>query len=202
VTAGAVAAVALIALAIWALRRYGVSLHLRLNGAFQVEAERAPAMHAALIELSMMLDLPRPRLFVTGGAWPAAFAIRRRGLTAVGLTEAALERLSPQEISGVLALLAALLASPGGWRRQREPADWFATDALAKRLIGADAVIAALFALASSRRGPSLPERLLASVAPDVVALIPARPPIVARIAQLNEPGGDEASSQKAPRPQ
>jgi Zn-dependent protease with chaperone function len=202
VTAAA-AALALIALAIWTLRRHGVSLFLRAHGAFEVPAERAPAAHVVLADLSLALERPRPRLFVTEGHGPAALAIRAGDFTCVGLAGPLLERLTPQEVRGALALLVALLASPGGWRRARGPEDWFAADALAKKLTDGASVTAALFALASSQHAPTLWERLLGALSPDVIALVPPSPPIVARIAQLDDREADApAWPWKRPRPQ
>lgn len=197
----AAAALALIALAIWTLRRHGVSLFLRASDAFEVAAERAPACHEVLTDLTLALDVPRPRLFVTDGTGPAAFAIRGRDLTGVGLAGSLLERLTPQEVRGVLALMVALLAGPGDWRRARDAADWLATDLLATKLSDTAAVTAALFALASSQHEPTTADQLLGALGPDVVTLVPPRPPIVARIARLAEHGGTSASSWKRPRP-
>jgi hypothetical protein len=202
VTAAA-AALAAMALVIGLLRRHGVALFLRANDAFEVAAERAPAAHAALTDLTRALNLPRPRLLVTVNEAPAAFAIRRPDLSGVGLTGALLERLTPQEAYGTLALLVALMASPGNWRRARGPEDWFAADALAATLAGREAVIAALFALASSRSAPLATERLWATLSPDVIPLVPARPAAVTRIARLNESAGaSSASARNWPHPQ
>lgn len=199
----AAAALALIALAIWTLRRHGVSLFLRAHDAFEVAAERAPAAHAALTDLTQALDVPRPRLFVTAGDAPAAFAIRCPAFTGVGMAGGLLERLTPQEVRGTLALLVALLASPGGWRRERGPEDWFATDDVAAQLTDAESVTAALFALASSRHEPAASERLLGALSPDVISLVPPRPPIVARLAHLGEHQGEAPRAPwKRPRPQ
>jgi hypothetical protein len=177
VTAVVVAAVAVIALAIGALRRDGVTFFLWWHDAFEVKAERAPAAHATLTDLTLTLDLPHVRLFVTSAMAPAAFAVRRRDLIAVGLEGPLLERLTPQEVRGTLALLVALLANPGNWRRERDAADWAAIEELAAKLTSADAVAAALAALASAQRDPTTRERLMAELWPDVRTLVRKAPP-------------------------
>lgn len=111
-----VAIVTLVALAgAWRLLRYWTPLYLWLNDAIEVSVERAPTAFAAFTNLALAIDRSRPYLYVMRGSTVAASAFRQSGRQGVVLTEALLDRLSALELRGAVALLLALLASPGAW---------------------------------------------------------------------------------------
>jgi hypothetical protein len=189
-------AVAVIALAALSAARTllgrSTALYLWMNDALELSPEQAPRAHATLAELTAAIDMPRPRLYVVPGKQPVAFAFRASGGAGIGLAEKAFDRLSPDELLGTIALLVAALAEAEPWTRARGPADWYELDETAAALTSRASVSAALVALALVQNDSSIESRLdlrrrLAAVNANVLTIVPGAPPVVARVAQLND---------------
>jgi heat shock protein HtpX len=77
---------------------------MRLYGAWQVPAGRAPELHAALNELARRADLPAvPSLYYLPSSMLNAFAVGTRNQAAIAVTDGMLRGLSLRELIGVLA---------------------------------------------------------------------------------------------------
>jgi heat shock protein HtpX len=90
---------------------FRTSLVLRLHGASLVRTDQAPLAHAVLADLSLATGIGRPRLFVISAEQPNGFALQDHPTAAVVITDGAFDRLAPDELRGLLALLVARLAS-------------------------------------------------------------------------------------------
>ena len=79
-------------------------LVLSMYGAQRIEEGDAPELHRAVARLTRQAGLPMPKLYVIPTDAPNAFATGRNpSHAAVAVTQGLLERLSPDEIEGVLA---------------------------------------------------------------------------------------------------
>jgi heat shock protein HtpX len=79
-------------------------LALRASGAKVVSREEAPELHDMVERLCAMADLPKPQVAIIPTHVPNAFATGRGPKhSAVAVTQGLWERLTPQEIEGVLA---------------------------------------------------------------------------------------------------
>jgi heat shock protein HtpX len=77
---------------------------LRMVGARPLSAREAPDLHQLVEELARRAHLPRvPRLYYIPQQMMNAFSVGRREDAALGITEGLLRRLSPRELTGVLA---------------------------------------------------------------------------------------------------
>jgi len=73
-------------------------------GARVVEPHEAPELHATVERLCALADLPKPRVALVNHPMPNAFATGRGpGNSVVAVTTGLLDRLSPQEVEGVIA---------------------------------------------------------------------------------------------------
>ncbi len=80
------------------------SMVLRMHGAQEVDPRRAPALAGIVRQLAQRAGMPMPRLFVIDSAQPNAFATGRSpDNAAVAVTTGLMERLSDEELAGVLA---------------------------------------------------------------------------------------------------
>jgi heat shock protein HtpX len=88
------------ALAYWNADRLVLSMH----GAQEVDARTAPDLYGLVRELAMRAGLPMPRVYLMDNPQPNAFATGRNpSHAAVAVTTGLLERLSREEVAGVLA---------------------------------------------------------------------------------------------------
>jgi len=79
-------------------------LVLRMYGAREVDAGSAPALYGIVRQLADRADLPMPRVYVIDTPQPNAFATGRNPQNAaVAATTGLLERLSHEEVAGVMA---------------------------------------------------------------------------------------------------
>jgi heat shock protein HtpX len=77
---------------------------LRMYGARQVDRQNAPDFHDLVAELARNADLPMPKVYIIQNDQPNAFATGRNpDNAAVAATTGLLERLSKEEIAGVMA---------------------------------------------------------------------------------------------------
>lgn len=77
---------------------------LSMYGARQVDREAAPTFYATVEQLAANADLPMPKVFVIESDQPNAFATGRNPENAaVAATTGLLQRLSPEEVAGVMA---------------------------------------------------------------------------------------------------
>jgi heat shock protein HtpX len=80
------------------------AMALNAYGARQVDESSAPELVGMVNGLADRAGLPRPRVFLVDEAQPNAFATGRNPQTsAVAVTTGLLERLTPEELSGVIA---------------------------------------------------------------------------------------------------
>jgi heat shock protein HtpX len=79
-------------------------LMLRMHGAQEVDAARAPELHAIVARLAQRALLPVPRVYIMHNDQPNAFATGRDPQhAAVAVTTGLLQRLDEREVAGVLA---------------------------------------------------------------------------------------------------
>ena len=72
--------------------------------AVEVTPQQAPEYHQIVTELAQRANLPMPRLYIAASDQPNAFATGRNEHHAVvAVTRGLLERLTPDEVRGVLA---------------------------------------------------------------------------------------------------
>src|SRR5208282_5262801 len=77
---------------------------LSQQDAEEVDEARAPELYAIVRELAASAQLPMPKVYIIHTDQPNAFATGRNpNNAAVAASEGLLQRLSPEEISGVLA---------------------------------------------------------------------------------------------------
>jgi len=77
---------------------------LRMYGAREVDRRSEPAFYGIVEQLAQRAELPMPRVYVIDNEQPNAFATGRNPANAaVAATTGLLERLSPEEIAGVMA---------------------------------------------------------------------------------------------------
>jgi heat shock protein HtpX len=77
---------------------------LRMNGAREVTETQAPEFYAMVARLASNANLPMPKVYIIEQAQPNAFATGRNPENAaVAATTGLLQRLSPDEIEGVMA---------------------------------------------------------------------------------------------------
>lgn len=77
---------------------------LRMYGAREVDATSAPQYYQIITDLAKKAGLPQPKVYVMDNPQPNAFATGRNPKNAaVAATTGLLERLSPEELSGVMA---------------------------------------------------------------------------------------------------
>ena len=83
---------------------YSDKIVLMSNGAREIQASEAPELFRSVERLSVNAGLPMPRVYVTPGQEPNAFATGRDPEhAAVAVTQSILETLTPSELEGVLA---------------------------------------------------------------------------------------------------
>jgi heat shock protein HtpX len=79
-------------------------LVLRMHHAEEVDATRAPELHALVRELAARAELPMPKLYMIENAQPNAFATGRNPENAaVAVTTGLVQELSREELAGVIA---------------------------------------------------------------------------------------------------
>ena len=77
---------------------------LRMYGAHEVDARRAPEYNRIVHDLAQRAGLPMPRVYVTDSAQPNAFATGRSpSHAAVCASTGLIQALSPEELTGVIA---------------------------------------------------------------------------------------------------
>jgi heat shock protein HtpX len=77
---------------------------LRMYGAKEVDARSAPEFHGMVADLARRADLPMPKVYIIESDQPNAFATGRSpDKAAVAATRGLLQRLSRNEIAGVMA---------------------------------------------------------------------------------------------------
>lgn len=77
---------------------------LRMHNAVEVDQQSAPEYYAIVAQLAQNAGLPMPRVYVLNEAQPNAFATGRNPQNAaVAATTGLLERLTPDEVAGVMA---------------------------------------------------------------------------------------------------
>ena len=77
---------------------------LRMHGAREVDAKSAPGLHGIVSQFALNAGLPMVRVYVIDSAQPNAFATGRNPKhAAVATTTGLLERLSHEEMAGVMA---------------------------------------------------------------------------------------------------
>lgn len=77
---------------------------LRMHGAQEVDAQSAPEYYDIVRQLAANADLPMPRVYIIHGDQPNAFATGRNPENAaVAASTGLLERLSREEVAGVMA---------------------------------------------------------------------------------------------------
>ncbi len=77
---------------------------LSMNGAHEVDARTAPDLYAMVHELASRANLPMPKVYLMDNPQPNAFATGRNPENAaVAVTTGLLERLSREEVAGVVA---------------------------------------------------------------------------------------------------
>lgn len=77
---------------------------LRMYGAQQVDRNSAPGLYAIVERLAARAQMPMPKVFIIDTPQPNAFATGRNPENAaVAATTGLLDRLSPQEVEGVMA---------------------------------------------------------------------------------------------------
>lgn len=77
---------------------------LKMYGAQQVDRNSAPGLYAIVERLAARAQMPMPKVFIIDTAQPNAFATGRNPENAsVAATTGLLDRLSPQEVEGVMA---------------------------------------------------------------------------------------------------
>jgi heat shock protein HtpX len=77
---------------------------LSMNGAQEVDARTAPDLYNMVAELAARAELPMPRVYLMDNPQPNAFATGRNPQNAaVAVTTGLLERLTREEVAGVLA---------------------------------------------------------------------------------------------------
>ncbi len=77
---------------------------LRMNGARQVSETEAPDFHRMIARLAQNANLPMPKVYIVENPQPNAFATGRNPENAaVAATTGLLQRLSPDEVEGVMA---------------------------------------------------------------------------------------------------
>jgi heat shock protein HtpX len=77
---------------------------LRMHHAHEVDARTAPELHSLVAQLADRAGLPMPRLYVIDTDQPNAFATGRSPEhAAIAATRGLLERLTPDEVAGVIA---------------------------------------------------------------------------------------------------
>ena len=82
----------------------GDKMVLSASGAVEAAADREPVLHNIVEELCLASGLPKPRLYVIESAAPNAFATGRDPASAsVAVTRGLLQKLSREELQGVLA---------------------------------------------------------------------------------------------------
>lgn len=79
-------------------------LVLRMYGAQEVDAQSAPEYYRIVTDLARRAGLPQPKIYIMNNPQPNAFATGRNPQhAAVAATTGLMQRLSPEELSGVLA---------------------------------------------------------------------------------------------------
>jgi heat shock protein HtpX len=77
---------------------------LSMNGAQEVDARSAPDLYNMVAELAARAELPMPRVYIMDNPQPNAFATGRNPQNAaVAVTTGLMERLSHEEVAGVVA---------------------------------------------------------------------------------------------------
>lgn len=77
---------------------------LRMYGAHEVDAQSSPEYYRIVSDLVRRAGLPQPKVYIMDNPQPNAFATGRNPRhAAVAATTGLIERLSPEELSGVLA---------------------------------------------------------------------------------------------------
>lgn len=77
---------------------------LRMYGAREVDARTAPSLHGIVQQLAQRAELPMPKVYIVENPQPNAFATGRNPENAaVAATTGLLQRLSHEEIAGVMA---------------------------------------------------------------------------------------------------
>ncbi len=77
---------------------------LRMHGAEEVDRQSNPAFHNMIENLARRADLPMPKVYIMHQDQPNAFATGRNPENAaVAATTGLLQRLSPEEVAGVMA---------------------------------------------------------------------------------------------------
>jgi heat shock protein HtpX len=77
---------------------------LRMHGAREVDRNSAPQFYGMVEQLAQRANLPMPRVFIMENEQPNAFATGRNPQNAaVAATTGLLQKLSPEEIAGVMA---------------------------------------------------------------------------------------------------
>ncbi|MEM1375942.1 MAG: zinc metalloprotease HtpX [Pseudomonadota bacterium] len=77
---------------------------LRMNNAVEVDAQSAPEYHNMVKDLAANAGLPMPKVYIIRENQPNAFATGRNpDNAAVAATTGLLERLTPEEVAGVMA---------------------------------------------------------------------------------------------------
>ncbi len=88
----------------WAQWYWSDTVALRAMRAREVTAEQAPELHGVIDRLCAMADMPKPRVAIAYTDMPNAFATGRSpSRSAVCVTTGILDRLSAEEMEGVLA---------------------------------------------------------------------------------------------------
>ncbi|MGI5168637.1 M48 family metalloprotease [Spirillospora sp. CA-253888] len=158
--------------AVWGLAAVGVAVVLALAVARyvdrfalwaaegrEVDADREPELHAVVERLCVSADLPKPRVAVSDLAAPNAFAAGSGpGSAVVCVTRGLRERLTPEELAGVLGHEMAHIAN---------------RDVLVSSVAGFPSICAELFLVFWTdllRRPPTLPIALV--LAPVAVAAL------------------------------
>jgi heat shock protein HtpX len=95
---------------VWLLLLLAPSLIVKAHEAKQALADQAPVAHGLLAELAVSAGIARPQLYVFSSPHPNGFVVASGHLQAIVVTDAIFERLNPEQLRGLFALLTACLA--------------------------------------------------------------------------------------------
>jgi heat shock protein HtpX len=83
--------------------KLGKWMAIRSVGAEELSPDRHPDIHRRVEALSEDMGIDKPRLMIARMGVPNAFAVGRKGAGTVVVSQELLQRLSPEEVEGVLA---------------------------------------------------------------------------------------------------